>query len=196
MGWGLYDALGVAEGTAVDAERKIYLSFLLKDLFTKDQMPNIYKEELSNILKQINPDEIPEQYQEIVNQNIDPNFFDSKKIKFDNSILHKSKIIRHFFDNYEKTSRTEKDFNIRADRDVNIESGRHINIKTHTTKSTSPETQPKSTVDLDDVSGNVNFDVAGRFKVVSTDGTDLTTAQSYLSFNYKEDIPNTVEHSQ
>ena len=95
---------------AVDAERKIYLSFLLKDLFTKDQMPNIYKEELSNILKQINPDEIPEQYQEIVNQNIDPNFFDSKKIKFDNSILHKSKIIRHFFDNYEKTSRTEKDF--------------------------------------------------------------------------------------
>ena len=79
--------------------------------------------------------------------------------------------------------RTEKDFNIRADRDVNIESGRHINIKTHSTKSTDPETQPKSTVDLDDVSGNVNFDVAGRFKVVSTDGTDLTTAQSTTIFS-------------
>jgi len=79
--------------------------------------------------------------------------------------------------------RTEKDFNIRADRDVNIESGRHINIKTHSTKSTSPETQPKSTVDLEDVSGNVHFDVAGRFKVVSTDGTDLTTAQSTTIFS-------------
>lgn len=94
----------------VDPERKIYLSFLLKDLFIKDKIFSVYKEELSNILKKINPDEIPEQYQEIVNENIDPNYFNLNKAKFDNSILHKSKIIRHFFDNYEKTSRTEKDF--------------------------------------------------------------------------------------
>jgi|MDSZ01.3.fsa_nt_gb hypothetical protein len=79
--------------------------------------------------------------------------------------------------------RSEKDFNIRADRDINIESGRHINIKTHSTKSTSPETQPKSTVDIEDASGNVYFDVAGRFKVVSADGTDLTTAQSTNIFS-------------
>ena len=32
------------------------------------------------------------------------------KIKFDNDILHRSKIIKHFLDNDDKISRTEKDF--------------------------------------------------------------------------------------
>jgi hypothetical protein len=65
---------------------------------------------LSIILKKINPNEIPEQYQEIVNENIDFNFTNVKKVKFDNNILHKSKIVKHFLDNYDKTVRTEKDF--------------------------------------------------------------------------------------
>ena len=33
-----------------------------------------------------------------------------KKIKFDNDILHRSKIIKHFLDDNEKLSKTEKDF--------------------------------------------------------------------------------------
>ena len=37
----------------VDPERKIYLSFLLKDLFIKDKIFSVYEEELSNILKVI-----------------------------------------------------------------------------------------------------------------------------------------------
>ena len=94
----------------VDPEKKIYLSFLLKDLFKKDNIYRVYEEELSSILKKINPNEIPEQYQEIVNENIDFNFTNVKKVKFDNNILHKSKIVKHFLDNYDKTARTEKDF--------------------------------------------------------------------------------------
>ena len=94
----------------VDPEKKIYLSFLLKDLFKKDNIYRVYEEELSSILKKINPNEIPEQYQEIVNENIDFNFTNVKKVKFDNNILHKSKIVKHFLDNYDKTTRTEKDF--------------------------------------------------------------------------------------
>jgi hypothetical protein len=78
--------------------------------------------------------------------------------------------------------RSEKDFNIRADRDINIESGRHINIKTyHTTQSPPPATdsdQPKSTIDLPDVQGDVFFDVSGKFKLKSTGGTDLSTAMT------------------
>ena len=35
---------------------------------------------------------------------------DIKKIKFDNEILHRSKVIKHFLDNYDKKVRTEKDF--------------------------------------------------------------------------------------
>ena len=40
-------------------EKKINLAFLLKDLFVKDDLFEVYYEELSNILKSINRDEIP-----------------------------------------------------------------------------------------------------------------------------------------
>ena len=90
-------------------ERKINLAFLLKKLFIKDKLINVYTEELSNFLKSIDPNEIPEDYAELVNQNLDANL--TKKVKFDNDILHRSKVIKHFIDNKENLSRTEKDFN-------------------------------------------------------------------------------------
>jgi len=89
-------------------ETKINLSFLLKDLFIKDELLDVYIAELANILKSIDPDEIPEDYKELVAQNQNINL--TKKIKFDNDILHRSKVIKHFLDNNEKLSRTEKDF--------------------------------------------------------------------------------------
>ncbi len=89
-------------------EKKIDLAFLLKDLFIKDKMFIVYAEELSNILRSIDTDKIPENYVELVKQNFDKN--SNLKIKFDNDILHRSKVIRHFLENNEKLSRTEKDF--------------------------------------------------------------------------------------
>ena len=89
-------------------ERKQHLAFLLKDLFIKDKIFIIYAEELSNILKSIDEEEIPEDYVELVNQNLYKNL--TNKIKFDNEILHRSKVIKHFLDNNEKNSKTEKDF--------------------------------------------------------------------------------------
>ena len=89
-------------------ETKINLSFLLKDLFIKDELLDVYTEELANILKSIDPNEIPEDYKELVAQNQNINL--TKKIKFDNDILHRSKVIKHFLDNNTKLSRTEKDF--------------------------------------------------------------------------------------
>tara|TARA_Y100000590_G_scaffold463955_1_gene632112 strand:+ start:2074 stop:3819 length:1746 start_codon:yes stop_codon:yes gene_type:complete len=94
----------------VDVERKIFLAFLLKDLFKKDNLLNVYEVELSSILKTINPNDIPENYSELVSENLDPKSTDIKKIKFNNDILHRSKVIRHFLDNSEKTNRTKKDF--------------------------------------------------------------------------------------
>ena len=91
-----------------DVEKKINLSFLLKDLFLKDELLDVYAEELASILKSIDPNEIPEHYEELVVQNQNINL--TKKIKFDNDILHRSKIIKHFFDDNTKLSRTEKDF--------------------------------------------------------------------------------------
>ena len=93
-----------------DIEQKLDLAFLLKDLFVKDKLLNVYSEELSNILKTIDPDKIPESYRELVRQNLDQNLITTKQIKFDNDILHRSKILKHFLDNNEEISRTEKDF--------------------------------------------------------------------------------------
>ena len=89
-------------------ERKINLAFLLKELFIKDELLDVYTEELSNILKSLDPDKIPGSYVELVEENLDKNL--TSKIKFDNDILHRSKVIRHFLENNQKLSRTEKDF--------------------------------------------------------------------------------------
>ena len=93
-----------------NVEKKIYLAFLLKDLFIKDKLLNVYDEELSDsILKSIRSrNEIPEHYVELIDQNLNKNLI--TKIKFDNDILHRSKVIRHFLDNNENLNRTEKDF--------------------------------------------------------------------------------------
>ena len=77
---------------------------MLKDLFVKDKIFNVYAEELSIILKSINPEEISEDYVELVNQNLDKNL--ASKIKFDNEILHRSKVIKHFLDENEEKSKT------------------------------------------------------------------------------------------
>mgnify|MGYP000713475242 FL=1 len=61
-----------------------------------------------NILKSIDREKIPEHYVELIDQNLNKNL--TTKVKFDNDILHRSKVIKHFLDNNEKLSRTEKDF--------------------------------------------------------------------------------------
>ena len=91
-----------------DVKKKIDLAFLLKDLFLKDNLLDVYVDELSNILKSIDSNEIPNDYVELVNENLNKNL--GKKIKFDNDILHRSKVIKHFIENNVKLSRTEKDF--------------------------------------------------------------------------------------
>jgi len=89
------------------ADRKISLAFLLKDLFMKDKILKVYKDELSNILKSIPPNEIPDNYVELVQDNF--NKISTSNIKYENDILHRSKVIRHFLENTEKSNRTKKD---------------------------------------------------------------------------------------
>jgi len=89
-------------------ERKINLAFLLKNLFVKDKIYSVYADELSNILESINSEDIPEGYSEVVEQHLEKK--NDKKIKFDNEILHRSKVIRHFLSENVQKSRTEKDF--------------------------------------------------------------------------------------
>ena len=90
-------------------DKKLYLVFLLKDLFDKDKLTEVYSEELTNILKSIDLSKVPESYEELVIKNLNPRSKISKKIKFDNEIIHRSKVIRHFFEDEIKIKRAEKD---------------------------------------------------------------------------------------
>jgi len=91
-----------------NVERKINLAFLLRDLFVKDKILNIYKIELINILKSIDQNRIPDNYVDLVNESLKNTL--ETKVKFDNDVLHRSKVIRHFLDSKIKLNRTEKDF--------------------------------------------------------------------------------------
>ena len=91
-------------------EKKLYLAFLLKNLFEKDNISNAYSKELLSILNNIDSKEIPDSYENLVTQVLEKGILISKKkIKFDNDVLHRSKVLKHFLDNQNKTIRTEKD---------------------------------------------------------------------------------------
>ena len=100
----LYQSLLLSD----NAERKINLAFLLKDLFIKDKLFPVYKDEFSNILKSIDPSKIPDRYVELIDKNSKENL--TLKIKYNNDILHRSKVIKHFLENNPKISKTQKDF--------------------------------------------------------------------------------------
>jgi hypothetical protein len=91
-----------------DVEKKISLAYLLKQLFEKDKLSNIFSLELSNILKSINPDDIPESYADFVKDNTDKELL--TQVKFNNDILHRSKILKHFLIKNYSLNKTEKDF--------------------------------------------------------------------------------------
>jgi len=95
-----------------DAENKLPLLFLLQDLFKKDNLENIYKEYLSNSLKIIEENDIPNEYKKIVSRSIilEKNN-DIGKIKYDDKILHRSRVLKNFTEESLNTDKVSKDFN-------------------------------------------------------------------------------------
>ena len=92
-----------------DTESKIQLLFLLKDLFKKDDLSNVYAEFLSNRLEEINLENIPDSYKEVVQKNIkSKEEFKLGKIKYDDKILHRSRLIKYFTEN-ENQKKVQKD---------------------------------------------------------------------------------------
>ena len=86
-------------------ENKIKLLFLLKDLFQKDKLSNIFVEFLSDRLKEINLDNVSESYKEVVQKNIiTKEELRLGKIKYDDKILHRSRLLRYFNNEIENTS--------------------------------------------------------------------------------------------
>ena len=91
-------------------ENKIKYLFILKDLFKKDKLSNVYTFFLSQKLKELPADEIPESYQQIVKNNIiSETNFKLGKIKFNDKILHKSRVIRYYSEPGTAKQKTQKD---------------------------------------------------------------------------------------
>ncbi len=93
-----------------DIESKVYYLFLLDELFKKDDLKNVYVNFLSNQLKVIGLENIPENYQEIAQKKIVLSEQDLNlgKIKYNDKILHQSKIIKFYVDK-ESQKKTQKD---------------------------------------------------------------------------------------
>lgn len=94
-----------------DIENKLKLLFLLKDLFEKDKLNNIFKENLSETLKSFDNNDIPDDYKKIVEKNIIVEKDNSiGKIKYDDKVLHRSKVIKIFTDEEPNREKLNKDF--------------------------------------------------------------------------------------
>ena len=93
-----------------NTQNKIDLLFLLKDLFKKENLTNIYTEFLSDRLKEIDKKEIPKNYLAVVEKNIvSSQSLNQKKIKFDDKTLHRSKLIRYFYEKDYPIKKTQKE---------------------------------------------------------------------------------------
>ena len=93
-------------------ENKIDLLILLKDLFKKDNLLNVYTGFMSDRLKEIDRDFIAEDYALILEKNIiSEEEYKLGKIKFDDKILHKSRIIKHYVEQNLSKEKTQKNIN-------------------------------------------------------------------------------------
>jgi hypothetical protein len=94
-----------------DNDLKLEYLFLLEELFDKDNLQSIYSKFLSKKIKEIGVDNISERYLEAAQSRIiseDQHL--TGKIKYNDKILHQSKIIKYYVEN-ENEKKVQKDIN-------------------------------------------------------------------------------------
>ena len=94
----------------VDTEQKLILLSKLKKLFDDSNLSKAFDEELSNTLKKIDEEEIPSNFTTFYKENKEPEKVKELKIKFNNKILHQSKLLNYFL-NKTSLQKVEKETN-------------------------------------------------------------------------------------
>jgi len=103
----IYQKILLSDNTA----NKLELLFLLQDLFEKDKLNSIYTGYLSDTLKSIDPKDVPDNFKKLVKKNIIlEKSKELGKIKYDDKILHRSKIIKLFTEEAPDKEKIQKDF--------------------------------------------------------------------------------------
>ena len=94
----------------VDTEQKLILLSKLKQLFDKSKLTKAFDDELSNILMKIDEEEVPSNFTTFYKNNKEKEKIKESKIKFNNKIIHQSKLLNYFLN---KTSlpKIEKETN-------------------------------------------------------------------------------------
>ena len=114
-----YKTLSSIEGKALvyqrlllteDPKLKLELIKILKDIFQSEGIENAFDDELKKLLSQIEESEVPSNFTTFYNQYLKDDEIISKKIKYNNKILHQSKLVNYFNGDYAK-SKIEEDLN-------------------------------------------------------------------------------------
>jgi len=115
----VYKSLSSIEGRALVYQRlllteepklKLKLIKTLKDIFEADDIGNAFDEELKKFLNQIDEEEVPSNFTTFYNNYSKTDKIIDKKIKYNNKILHQSKLVNYFNGDYAK-SKIEEDLN-------------------------------------------------------------------------------------
>ena len=84
---------------------------MLEEMFKKENISNVYSNLLSRELRRIGVDNMPKEYQEIASNRIEAREeLQLGKIKYNDKILHQSKIIKLYVDN-EDDKKIQKEIN-------------------------------------------------------------------------------------
>ena len=91
-----------------NTESKIEYLFILKEIFDKGKLQNVFSQILSDNLKEIGIENIPDSYKEIALKNILTEENYRGKIKYNDKILHQSKIMKFYLED-EEAKKIQKD---------------------------------------------------------------------------------------
>tara|TARA_B100001093_G_scaffold291531_1_gene278302 strand:- start:369 stop:2132 length:1764 start_codon:yes stop_codon:yes gene_type:complete len=114
-----YKSLSTIEGRALVYQRlmltkepklKLELMEVLKDLFEKEGIGNAFDLKLKSFLNEISLEDVPSNFTTFYNKNRKKDEITETNIKFNNKILHQSKLIKYFNGDYSK-SKIEEDLN-------------------------------------------------------------------------------------
>ena len=114
-----YKSLSSIEGKALVYQRlllteepklKLELAKILKDIFESEGIGNAFDLELEKLLKKIDEVDVPSNFTTFYKKNIKDDEIINKKIKYNNKILHQSKLVNYFNGDYAK-SKIEEDLN-------------------------------------------------------------------------------------
>ena len=100
------------------------LSYKLKESFIKDNIENAFNSELKRVLMKVSKEQVPSNFSSFYNDNLTMPAIAEKNIKFNNKIIHQSKLLK-YFEGQKEIKKVEDELNkllksIKKNKDYNV----------------------------------------------------------------------------